>query len=63
MIDPRLVEKDMLVGLVVLRVATDELDFISARQMAEHVALQTLVDPLLLAWFDRKAWKHSPAIC
>ncbi len=63
MIDPRLVEKDMLVGLVVLRVAKDELDFISARQMAEHVALQTLVDPLLLAWFDRKAWKHSPAIC
>jgi hypothetical protein len=63
MIDPRLVEKDMLVGLVDLRVAKDELDFISARQMAEHVALQTLVDPLLLAWFDRKAWKHSPAIC
>jgi len=63
MIDPRFVEKDMLVGLVDLRVAKDELDFISARQMAEHVALQTLVDPLLLAWFDRKAWKHSPAIC
>jgi hypothetical protein len=63
MIDPRRVERDMLVGLVELYVVKDARDFANARRMAEHVALETLVDPLLLAWFDRKAWKHSPAVC
>ena len=63
MIDPRRVERDMLVGLVELYVVKDALDFANARRMAEDVALETLVDPLLLAWFDRKAWKHSPAVC
>lgn len=63
MMDPRQVERDMLVGLVDLYVVKDTLNFVNARRMAEHVALETLVDPLLLAWFDRKAWKHSPAVC
>jgi hypothetical protein len=63
MMDPRQVERAMLVGLADLGVVKDAHDFPSARRIADHVALETLVDPLLLAWFDRKAWKHSPAIC
>lgn len=63
MMDPRQLERAMLVGPVDLCVVKDALDFPSARRMAEHVAFETLVDPILLAWFDRKAWKHSPAIC
>jgi hypothetical protein len=63
MMDQRQVERDMLVGLVDLCVVKDAHDFPSARRVAEHVALETLVDPFLLAWFDRKVWTHFPAIC
>jgi hypothetical protein len=63
MMDPRQVKRDMLVGLVGLRVPEMELDFTSARQIAERSAREALVNPFLLAWFDRKSWKHSPAIC
>jgi hypothetical protein len=63
MMDSRIVKKDMLVGLVDLRVPEIELDFSCARQISDRAALEALVTPFLLAWFDRKAWKHSPAIC
>jgi hypothetical protein len=63
MMDPRPVKRDMLVGLVDLRASEMELDFVSARRIAERIAQEALANPLLLAWFDRKAWKHSPAIC
>ncbi len=63
MMDPRLVKKDMLVGLVKIQVPTAELDFTSARQIADSSAREVLATPFLLAWFDRKTWTHSPAIC
>ena len=63
MMDPRPVERSMLVGVVDLSTTNDGLDFGSAKQMAEQVASEKLVDPFLLAWFDRKAWKHSPPVC
>jgi hypothetical protein len=61
--DPRAVKRDMLVGRVDIRVVEDELDFAGARKIAERSARDSLVDPFLLAWFDRKTWKHSPPIC
>lgn len=63
MTDPRQVRKDMLVGLVELHVAEDQIGFVKSREMADSIANGTLSNPMLLAWFDRKEWKHSPAIC
>lgn len=63
MIDPRPVKRDMLCNLVDVRVSGADLDFAAARQIADRTAREALADPLLLSWFDRKAWKHSPAIC
>jgi hypothetical protein len=63
MLDPRLVKREMLVGVVDRRVSELDIDFASARKIAERIAGEALANPLLLAWFDRKTWKHSPAIC
>ncbi len=63
MIDPRPVTKEMLPGVIEVRPDRRGLDFARAKDMADQVARKTLVDPILIAWFDRKAWKHSPAIC
>ena len=63
MMDPRPVRNDMLVGVVDHRASDVELDFPNARTIAEAVAQESLGNPMLLAWFDRKAWKHSPPIC
>ena len=63
MMDSRTVKKDMLVGLVEIHVPTAELDFTSARERADSSARESLEAPFLLAWFDRKTWTHSPAIC
>jgi hypothetical protein len=61
--DTRPVHRGMLVGVVDHRVSDVELDFPNARTIAEAVARESLAIHMLLAWFDRKAWKHSPAIC
>ncbi len=63
MMDPRPVKKDMLVGLVEIRIPAAELDFTSARERANSSAKESLAAPFLLAWFDGKTWTHSPAIC
>ena len=61
--DPRPVKKDMLVGLVDLRVAREDLDLEAARRVADQSAREKLENPMLLAWFDKNSWTHSPAIC
>jgi hypothetical protein len=61
--DPRAVKRDMLVGRVDIRVVEDELDLAGARRIADRIARDSLADPFLLAWFDRKIWRHSPPIC
>ncbi len=63
MIDPRPVKRDMLVGIVDLRLTKAELVFQIARNAAERLARERLANPMLLAWFDRRAWRHSPHIC
>ena len=63
MMDPRPVQKRMLVGVVDCMVSEEDLDFGSARAIAEAVARESLHDPMLLAWFDGETGKHSPAIC
>jgi len=61
MMDPRPVKRDMFVGLVDRRVSEVELDFAGALEIVELSAREALANPLLLAWFDRQAWKSSPA--
>jgi hypothetical protein len=61
--DPRPVKKEMLVGRIDIRVVKAELDFAAARKIADRSAGKALADPFLLAWFDRKAWRHSPPVC
>lgn len=63
MIDTRPVQKDMLKGFEGIEITDVELDFQTARGLADDRARRILADPLLLAWFDKKEWKHSPAIC
>jgi hypothetical protein len=63
MIDPRSVKRDMLLGIVDLRLPEAELDFEIARNAAERLAQERLANPMLLAWFDRRAWRHSPSVC
>lgn len=63
MVDPRPVTKEMLVGIVDVRLSQEELTLESAREVADRHAQEALMNPMLLSWFDRKAWKHSPAIC
>lgn len=63
MIDTRTVKKEMLKGLVEVKIADDALGFRDARRVADGRASEALVGPILLAWFDRKQWRHSPAIC
>jgi hypothetical protein len=61
--NPRPVKREMLIGLLDLRVPEIELDFDAALKIAQNSARPALANPMLLAWFDTKAWKHSPAIC
>ncbi len=63
MVDPRPVKREMLVGIVDLRLQVPDLDFEVAREAADGRAQEMLMNPMLLAWFDRRAWKHSPAGC
>lgn len=63
MMDPRPVKKDMLVGLVEIREHEAEPDFTDAKKTADSMAREVLATPFLLAWFDRKTWTHSPAMC
>lgn len=63
MIDTRPVRKEMLQGVIEVKVTDDALGFPGARRVADDRASEALVSPLLLAWFDRKEWVHSPAIC
>ena len=63
MLDSRIVKKDMLVGIVDRRMPQGSLDFDAAKKVADLVAEEKLSSPMLLAWFDKKLWKHSPAIC
>ncbi len=63
MISPRSLKRDMLVGIVDLRLPEAELDFENARDAAERLAQERLANPMLLDWFDRRAWRHSPSVC
>jgi hypothetical protein len=63
MIDQRPVTRDMLVGQIDVAIHGTILDFDRAKHIADVEVSKSLTDPVLLAWFDRKEWKHSPAIC
>jgi hypothetical protein len=63
MFDVRPIKKHMLVGLTEVRVPDAGLDFSAARRVADETAGDKLEYPFLLAWYDRKASRHSPFIC
>jgi hypothetical protein len=61
MIDVRPVKKEMLVSPINLQVNQD-LDFLEARTLADRQARRISPESKLLAWFDKKSWKHMPQI-
>jgi hypothetical protein len=52
----------MLPDPVDLRLEDEALDFSRAKEAADQRARELCAEPLLLAWFDRAAGKHSPNI-
>ena len=62
MIDTRKVEKSMLNEPIDIMTDDEDLDFDSAKIIADEIARQRTSHPMLLAWFDEKSWKHSPEI-
>ncbi len=62
MIDPRPVQKKMLIEPIDVRVTNRRLNFDVAKSLADSLARNKASEPMLLAWFDRKAWRHSPAV-
>ncbi len=63
MMDPRPVTRDMLMGPIDICVDVESTSFHQARRLADEKAQEISPHTVLLAWFDRKAWRHSPAIC
>lgn len=63
MIDTRPATREMFVNPVDISLGGASADFDHARAAAEKVVAEHLTDPLLLAWFDRARWTHSPSIC
>ncbi len=62
MVDPRRVQREMLFEPIDVRVENRKLDFYSAKSLADGIARRKASEPLLLAWFAEKGWKHSPAV-
>jgi len=60
--DCKFVTKDMLNHPVMVYVDESPLTFSNARTVADHKARELSSDPMLLAWFDRKAGKFSPDV-
>lgn len=56
------VTREMLSGSEHIYAEGGHLDFFSARGLADKKARERAEDPMLLAWFDRKAAKYSPDV-
>jgi hypothetical protein len=54
--------REMLTDPVDLKVEDPALDFPRARELADRRARELCPDPMLLAWFDRRAGRYSPDI-
>ncbi|MFZ5451077.1 MAG: AF1514 family protein [Thermodesulfobacteriota bacterium] len=52
--------REMLPDPVDLTIEDEALDFLRAKQAADQRARELCEDPMLLAWFDRAAGRHSP---
>ncbi len=61
--DARPVTREMLGGVIEFRLDGEPPSFAHAKDEAQRAARKILADPILIAWFHRKAWMHSPAIC
>ncbi|HMK35179.1 MAG TPA: AF1514 family protein [Desulfomonilaceae bacterium] len=62
MLDTRKVTREMLIEPIDIRSRAGELSFSAAKSLADAAARNKTPEPVLLAWFDEKAWKHSPAV-
>ncbi len=54
--------KDMLSNPIEIITGPGSVDFGTARIMSDHKAKEVTDDPMLLAWFDRKAGTYSPNV-
>ncbi len=62
MTDTRIVRKEMLIDPIEIDVEDTQFDFAKAKLVADKIARKVTLHPMLLAWFDKKHWRHSPAI-
>jgi hypothetical protein len=62
MYDCTYVTRDMLSHPIELRAEGPDLDFHRARALAEEEVRKFSVDPMLLAWFDKKEARFSPDV-
>ena len=58
----RTVTKDVLPNPVVIHLEERDLDFPSARLIADARVRENTSDPMLLAWYDRKRGTYSPNV-
>ncbi len=63
MIDARSVTRDMLLGLIEINVDAVDLGFEDAKRVALERVSESLADPVLMAWYDRRGDRHFPPIC
>lgn len=62
MFDCTYITRDMLSHPIELRTEGVDLDFLRARALAEEQVRKLTVEPMLLAWFDKKEARFSPDV-
>ncbi|HTY22927.1 MAG TPA: AF1514 family protein [Desulfomonilaceae bacterium] len=60
--DCKYVTRDMLTHPVIVQVDDKPLNFFSAKALADRKAKELSLDPMLVAWFDRRGGKFSPDV-
>jgi len=62
MFDCTYITRDMLSSPIEVRAEGVNLDFYRARALAEEQVRKLTIDPMLLAWFDKKEARFSPDV-
>jgi len=62
MFDCTYITRDMLSRPIDVRTEGVNLDFYRARALAEEQVRKLTIDPMLLAWFDKKEARFSPDV-
>lgn len=58
----RAVTKDVLTDPVEIRIDNENLDFETARLLADKKAMEMASEPMLLGWYDSAMGRYSPKV-